>query len=374
MRKGIRRTAEVITFLVGTMFATTLTASCAKPVVTEYEKRPFHPTNLAHNSLIFNRICAIDDGGTVGCWWNEKNPDDIVLTKKSFPPLKTMEGSPHILCGLESGQGITEGALWCTGVGVGIVPRMVIPGILFTGVDVSDTHACAYTKSGEAYCGGLNGHGQLGDGSTEDRYFGETNSYIPVKVRGLLEPVVDIALGSSFTCVLAPSGRVLCWGRNRDGELGTETFPEPEYNQDSTVPAQLPITDVVTKIEAGGTFACAWTGEKSTRKAFCWGRLDQFQSNLPVDFPSLASATSLSIQHNFACAVVDGGKVNCFGTYESNRSGTAHNWSVLLRAKAMSVTTFYDGACAILDDSQIACWGDGTSDPRYNSLLIQVKK
>lgn len=63
---------------------------------------------------------------------------------------------------------------------------------------------------------GEGAHGALGYGSTAN--VGDQPSSSPlVNVGGT---VLDIELGNHHSCALLDGGRVRCWGRNGDGQLG----------------------------------------------------------------------------------------------------------------------------------------------------------
>ena len=77
-------------------------------------------------------------------------------------------------------------------------------------------HACA-VADGAAWCWGSNDEGQLGDGTTDDRY-------TAVAVRGLPSGVTRISAGYQHTCAVV-SGAVKCWGNLEDGRLGNYSTP-----------------------------------------------------------------------------------------------------------------------------------------------------
>ena len=81
-----------------------------------------------------------------------------------------------------------------------------------TQVSVGYKHSCARTRDGRAMCWGLGSHGQLGDGTRQDRS-------APVVVSGLSD-VAEVHCGDTHTCALTASGQVHCWGNSRDGQLG----------------------------------------------------------------------------------------------------------------------------------------------------------
>jgi alpha-tubulin suppressor-like RCC1 family protein len=74
---------------------------------------------------------------------------------------------------------------------------------------------------GALYCWGLNDHGQLGDGTPATRR-------TPTPVSGNLSFVevtagVEFIAGGSHTCGRVASGAVYCWGMNAYGQLGDGT-------------------------------------------------------------------------------------------------------------------------------------------------------
>jgi alpha-tubulin suppressor-like RCC1 family protein len=80
-------------------------------------------------------------------------------------------------------------------------------------------HACAVTGGGEFRCWGWNFYGQLGDGGT-------ANQFVPVRVRFLTDGVKAVAVGWGHTCVITGSGTVRCWGLNGSGQLGDGTWSD----------------------------------------------------------------------------------------------------------------------------------------------------
>ena len=82
-------------------------------------------------------------------------------------------------------------------------------------IALGEYHSCALETDGTVACWGLNGNGQLGDGTTTDRAS-------PTAVPGLSD-VAEIALGSAHSCARKTDGTVACWGANIYGQLGDGT-------------------------------------------------------------------------------------------------------------------------------------------------------
>lgn len=114
-------------------------------------------------------------------------------------------------------------------------------------------NACALMTSGGVKCWGYNGSGQVGDGTT-------INRYVPTDVVGLGSGIVAISVGVYSSCALTSQGGIKCWGNNAEGNLG-----------DGTRTDRLTPVDVVglTKGMSDVTGdACALTGLGSVQ---CWG-------------------------------------------------------------------------------------------------------
>jgi alpha-tubulin suppressor-like RCC1 family protein len=95
-------------------------------------------------------------------------------------------------------------------------------GVPLTGVlDISlgDIHTCASLSTG-MWCWGYNNYGQLGDGTKTQRSY-------PVQVQlssgAVLTNVTVISAGAEYTCAVA-NAKALCWGINGVGQLGDGTF------------------------------------------------------------------------------------------------------------------------------------------------------
>jgi len=152
-------------------------------------------SGVAAISVAGLHACALTTGGAVRCWGF--NFDGQVGTGTSG----TIYTTPANVSGLDSGVA----AISANGG--------------FRG------HTCALTSAGRLQCWGDNAEGQLGDGSTTDRY-------TPVEVPGLSD-VVRVAAGDAHTCALTGAGEMLCWGNNASGQLGDGT------NTDRTSPVPV---------------------------------------------------------------------------------------------------------------------------------------
>jgi hypothetical protein len=95
-------------------------------------------------------------------------------------------------------------------------------------VDIScgEFHSLVLTNCGEVYAWGANDFGQIGNGCNDDQS-------IPIKVKGFNnERVVMISCGYLHSMALTECGHVYSWGYNKFGQLGignTENSNEPKF-------------------------------------------------------------------------------------------------------------------------------------------------
>jgi alpha-tubulin suppressor-like RCC1 family protein len=114
-------------------------------------------------------------------------------------------------------------------------------------------HDCARTEQ-EIYCWGANHHGQLGNGSLEEREKPTQVLYHGGKIQSL-------SLGMHHSCVTGEN-EAFCWGSNDLGQLGDGT----RIDRATPVPLAVHI-DSIQSIAAGGAHTCAL----SKGSIFCWG-------------------------------------------------------------------------------------------------------
>src|SRR5687767_12398891 len=103
---------------------------------------------------------------------------------------------------------VLTGALAACGEDPFVGPPVSAP---FAAVAAGVLHTCAVTTTGRLYCWGWNRDGQLGDGSTSDRA-------VPVLVDASLTFVMASG-GGAHTCGVT-STTAYCWGFNLSGQLG----------------------------------------------------------------------------------------------------------------------------------------------------------
>ncbi|MEI6447958.1 MAG: hypothetical protein WCO96_08795, partial [Actinomycetes bacterium] len=132
----------------------------------------------------------------------------------------------------------------------------------------------------------------------------------------------------------------------------------------------------VSKVSAGGIFSCALM--EVGGKVACWGGIGDLQNPVktPVEIAGISGATAISVGDAHACALIDNGKVKCWGMNDSGQIGTnapAGSFYVETPVEiagisgATAIAAGYKYSCATLGSSGIACWGRNADPSAYNS-------
>lgn len=257
-------------------------------------------------------------------------------------------------------------------------------------------HACAVTDSGGVKCWGVNGNGQLGNGSTTgpgtctyyDTASTETTTLAcgmtPVDVSSLSSGVAKVVSGGYFSCALTTAGGVKCWGSNLYGQLGNGSTTA------SSVPVNVSgLTSGVTALSAGMNHVCALMSAGGVK---CWGNNEYGKlgdgsstgpqtcndgtnnvacSQTPVNVSGLTGAvTVVSAGLEFTCGLISGGTIECWGR---NTWGSLGDGSTTDSTYPVSVIEIVSGAtalssspngyfsCAVVSGAA-KCWGSNDYD------------
>ena len=322
--------------------------------------------------------CAVSAGGSVSCWgyngYGQLGDGANIDSATPVPVSNLASGAAAITAGFYHTCALLAGGkLKCWGrndygqVGDGTTTDHAAPaaaGGLTSGIKALAAgyyHTCVLTTSGGVECWGYNTSGQLGDGTTTDRY-------TPVGVVGLGNGVAAIALGGYHTCALTTGGAVECWGDNEYGQLGDGTTT----SSDTPVPVSG-LASGVTAITAGDGQTCALLAGGAVK---CWGRNDYGQlgdgatANLstPVAVTGLASGVAAIAGGGYhTCALTVSGAVECWGGNEDGQLGdgttTDHHTPVAVTGLASGVTAISTHGwftCALVTGQGVECWGDNS--------------
>jgi alpha-tubulin suppressor-like RCC1 family protein len=214
-----------------------------------------------------------------------------------------------------------------------------------------DRMTCAIA-AGKVYCWGRNDNGNLGDGTTTDR-----TTAVPVRTDGVLsgKTLVDIgAAGHGYNCVLDSAGKPYCWGENEHSQLGDGT------TANSSLPLAVTLGPMAGKqlrrIGDQYDHTCALD---STGHAFCWGHEDQgglgngasadVNVTVPTAITQPVAFRDLSPGEHMTCAIGTDHRAYCWG--DNDAGGVGDNSTI---DRTTPVAVFTGGALSGKSIAQIS--------------------
>jgi Regulator of chromosome condensation (RCC1) repeat len=217
-----------------------------------------------------------------------------------------------------------------------VVPVNLGAGRRAVAISAGQVHTCAILDTGAVRCWGLGSSGQLGYGNTNSIGDDETlGGFGPVGL-GAGRRAVSISAGAFHTCAILDNGRVRCWGLGDNGRLGygnTDSIGDGE-TPGSVGPVDLGVGRRAVAISAGRAHTCAILDNGRVR---CWGqglngRLgygntdtigdDETPGSVgPVDLGAGRKAVAISAGYFHTCALLDTGSVRCWGYGGDGRLG-----------------------------------------------------
>jgi alpha-tubulin suppressor-like RCC1 family protein len=242
-----------------------------------------------------------------------------------------------------------------------VTPQPVLGGHKFVAISVGGVHVCALTATGQAWCWGQPGLGQLGNSVT-----GDTPQPVPDSVHGGLR-FREVQAATFHTCGVTSSGEAYCWGQNTNGELGTGT------TQNSDVPIAVIGGILFDAVDTGDEHTCGFTLDGD---AYCWGRGqdgqlgtgDRANSNEPVLVVGGLAFNAISAGGRFTCGVA-GVDAYCWGLNARGELGDGTSitrtepTAVLGNLQFETISTGEGGltthTCGFTSDSKVYCWGEG---------------
>lgn len=323
----------------------------------------------------YEHSCSVSDAGVPTCW-GAVPLDPKAVPATGLADIKAGSG---FSCALLASASVTSGSVICwggnnefsqTGTNTSLNPGQPIRAlranlsgadlVIATQIAMGARHACAVTRDAEVYCWGDAGQGQLGVLQPA-----QTMTGYAVKVQGL-QGAVRVAAGNDSTCAVLRAGSVACVG---EGSLLAGTQDDPG------TPQMLPdITDAVDVSIFDG-HGCVL---RSGGQVACWGRNGFGQLGIaasagtqttPAHVAGLPGpAKAVAAGYGFSCALMVAGTVHCWGNhadyqlgvgYLANRATTTAFGHVVGITDATALSAGLKHACAALDGGYVQCWGTG---------------
>ena len=261
-------------------------------------------------------------------------------------------------------------------------------------ISVQNYTSSAITSEGRLFVWGSNYYGQLGDGTT-------TNQTMPLEITSefgldIGEKIDCVSLGNYFSSAITSTGRVFTWGSNSSGQLGDGTSIEKYTPTEITNNFGLASGETVSVVNLGGNHSSAIT---STGRVFTWGSNSWGQvgdstsssRNTPVDITGnfgLVSGeivTNVSLGYYHSSALTSNGRILTWGYNAKGQLGDGatsnvnyptditSNFELNTGDSIVSISMGYAHSSVKTSDGRIYLWGyngygqlgDGTWTNRY---------
>jgi alpha-tubulin suppressor-like RCC1 family protein len=249
---------------------------------------------------------------------------------------------------------------------------------MFRQMSAGNNHSCGVTPDNLAYCWGFNSAGQIGDGSTGDRF-------PPTAVAGGLQ-FSHVSVGLDHSCGVTLGNQAYCWGRNDYGQLGDGTF------DNRTTPVAVAGGLRFREVEAGSVHTCGIVD--LTDAAYCWGSNNNGEVGDGTLGTNRASPVlvlgglhwrQLSAGNGHTCGVITGNRAYCWGSNNRGQLGDGSSGGLQIRPTRVAggllirqVAAGVVHSCGVTTGNQAYCWGsngegqlgDGTTTSRVRPKLV----
>ena len=249
-----------------------------------------------------------------------------------------------------------------------------------TAVSAGYTHAVALRNDGTVWTWGDNSSGQLGNGTT-------TGRATPIQVNGL-SSVIAIAAGYDHTIVLKKDGTIWTWGGNSYGQLGNGSHTA------SYTPIQAGLSGV-SAIAAGYQFTAVVRIDaiNFSGLVFTWGINDRGQLGYgtttnnpnPGQVAGVSGIVSVACGYQHTVLAKTDGTVWAWGANSNGQLGLGTTTDSYIPAQTAGLVNVDSAAAgqshtvAVKTDRSIWAWGgnsfgqvgDGTTIDRWTPVQVQ---
>ena len=189
-------------------------------------------------------------------------------------------------------------------------------GLLWENIEAGAEHTCALDEDGQIYCWGQGRYGQLGYGGWEAKFSPTKVQFEQYsEIASGESKIVSIMSGSYHNCAISSSGNMYCWGWNGFGQLGSGT----DYDKSSPSRVIFPGDFSTDDLSIGLTHSCALDREK--KSSYCWGnnRFGNIDASgtknifEPFQLFNKTNVEFLSAGSGHTCSSHEYGNLSCMG-------------------------------------------------------------
>ena len=355
-------------------------------------------TNVVQIASENTTTCALLNNGTVKCW----GANDVgqignggSSTRTFATSVSGISNAVSIAAGYEFACAILrDSTVKCWGnnsagqLGDGTTISRLTPVAAHNLTNVvslglGNNHACAIFNNGSLYCWGDNTLGELGDGTFVSRTTPLPHTGADVAPFAT-DAATQVACGDQFSCAIATSGNVWCWGSNDWGQAGIGSTPDPYYfaapvmSMASGKGMTALYANSLANPNVGssflGRFIC---GQTSANVVYCWGENVSGEvgnsgpprgTQAPVQVAGVSNVAALGVGQTHVVAIENTGAEQGWGTNAFGQLGNSNTDGPQMAAVHGStlhdVTSVVAGGthtCAIYgSNGQVACWGSNS--------------
>lgn len=333
------------------------------------------PSGVSDIASGSGHVCRLDEGELL-CWGTNGSGQLGDGTRVAqLTPIRIGTRADWVQVG--TGEGFSCGRttaceLLCWGensngqLGQGdVVDRLdatVVPGGPWATFTAGQAHVCAIDEAGTLRCWGHNFEGQIGLADP----FGSGDVLAPTEVTPGTR-YLDVSAGDGHTCAIREDGRMLCWGRNSDAQLGIGAGAPIQVREPTLVG-----TDTFSRVSVSQHHSC---GLRDDGALFCWGEDGHGElgqglavgSGTRFDDPAQVGVrvdwVDLDLHWFNTCAIDQGGGLWCAGRGIEGQLGQGNNAASGVLVRVMHPERFARvalgrfHACAQDGPRGAVCWG-----------------